>query len=132
MPLLHVNFIDPVASGSVDDRLLKKNLDDDAVVETPSPTISYLAGASSSGEDAAPGNALRGVPTRVPTRVPSGVLMQVCSGTTVPTLGGQPRVAEPLPSPPAARPEARASAGAGLSSWPCGRRWCGRARCGRG
>lgn len=123
---------DPVASGGVDDLLLEEDLEDDAVVDTPSARVSYLAAASSSDKDAAPGNASRGVPTRVPTTVPSGGLMQVCSGSTVPTVGGQPRVAEPLPPPPAARPGTSAGAGAGFSRWPCGRRWWCRTRCRRG
>lgn len=101
MSLLPLDMTDPVATGAVGDRLLEKDMEDNEVVTSLPDMVSYLAGASSSDEDEAPGNPIGGVPTRVPTEVPSGGLILVCGGTMAAHVSVQARVAGPLPSPAA-------------------------------
>lgn len=107
------NMAYPEVSREVNDLLVEEDLEDDEAVPSLSAWPSYLA--SSPHVDAADGNPPRAATSSVPSARPSGGLMSVCCGTTAPSVGGQPRVAEPLPPPPAARLGASAGAGGGLS-----------------
>lgn len=65
-----------------DDLLVEEVMEDDAPV-APTAAECFLAGSSDDDEE--------NVTVRVSAAIPTGGLSSLCSGTTAPTAGGQPR-----------------------------------------